>query len=185
MRVFERTHALLARLPSARVVGAEVGVFRGRMSAQLLRVEPLRLIMVDSWLPAERQPREYRDTGDMHAHLSLDSQLGNLARAREQTAFAARRRLILRSDSAAAAACVADGCLDFVFLDADHSYTGVRQDIDAWWPKLRPGGLLGGHDYSYQGRHRFQVRQAVDDAAREQGWTVEAGHGSTWFRMEA
>jgi hypothetical protein len=39
--------------------------------------------------------------------------------------------------------------LDFVYIDADHSYDAVRADIDAWNTKVRAGGLIGGHDYCH------------------------------------
>lgn len=54
-----------------------------------------------------------------------------------------------------------DQSLDFVFLDADHSYEAVKADIAAWLPKLKPGGLLAGDDYCYPGI--TGVKQAVDD----------------------
>jgi len=37
--------------------------------------------------------------------------------------------------------------LDFVFLDGDHSYDSVTTDISIWLPKIKPGGILAGHDY--------------------------------------
>ncbi len=37
--------------------------------------------------------------------------------------------------------------LDFVYIDGDHSYEGVLADIDAWWPLIRSGGFLCGHDW--------------------------------------
>jgi cephalosporin hydroxylase len=39
-----------------------------------------------------------------------------------------------------------DESLDFVFIDANHSYDAVKEDILAWYPKIKNGGLLGGHD---------------------------------------
>lgn len=49
--------------------------------------------------------------------------------------------------------------LDYVFLDAAHDYESVRTDIDAWWRKIRPGGWMGGHDYT----HSAEVRRAVHE----------------------
>lgn len=46
-----------------------------------------------------------------------------------------------------AAEHVPDGWADFVFVDAGHSYSAVRQDIAAWESKVREGGWFGGHDY--------------------------------------
>ena len=55
------------------------------------------------------------------------------------------------SDSAQAANRYADGSLDFVFIDADHTADAVSRDLAAWWPKVRPGGFLGGHDIDESG----------------------------------
>jgi predicted O-methyltransferase YrrM len=52
-----------------------------------------------------------------------------------------------RSMSSLGAKLVADGSLDLIFLDADHSYEAVKTDIDAWARKVRDGGFIGGHDY--------------------------------------
>jgi predicted O-methyltransferase YrrM len=40
-----------------------------------------------------------------------------------------------------------DKSLDFVFIDADHVYESVKRDIIAWLPKIKPGGIIAGHDY--------------------------------------
>jgi predicted O-methyltransferase YrrM len=53
----------------------------------------------------------------------------------------------VRLTSVEAAATYEDSSLDFVFIDADHSYESVREDIIAWWPKVKAGGIISGHDY--------------------------------------
>jgi predicted O-methyltransferase YrrM len=40
-----------------------------------------------------------------------------------------------------------DESVDFIYIDADHSEPGVTKDIYSWWPKLKPTGLMAGHDY--------------------------------------
>jgi predicted O-methyltransferase YrrM len=52
-----------------------------------------------------------------------------------------------REDSAKAARHFEDGSLDFVFVDAGHFEADVMRDIHAWWPKLKPGGVLAGDDF--------------------------------------
>jgi predicted O-methyltransferase YrrM len=52
-----------------------------------------------------------------------------------------------------------DGEIDFIFIDADHSYTSVTKDIKAWLPKLKKGGIISGHDYFTS----LGVKQAVDE----------------------
>jgi hypothetical protein len=49
--------------------------------------------------------------------------------------------------SVRAAQLFADESVAFCFIDADHSYESVTADLRAWWPKVRPGGMLAGHDY--------------------------------------
>lgn len=51
-----------------------------------------------------------------------------------------------------------DESLDFVFIDADHSYEGVMEDMKLWHPKVKRGGVFAGHDYDWTG-----VKAAVTD----------------------
>jgi hypothetical protein len=46
-----------------------------------------------------------------------------------------------------AAPKIPDGSLDFAYIDANHAYEYVKRDIELWWPKIRDGGMLAGHDY--------------------------------------
>ena len=57
-----------------------------------------------------------------------------------------------------------DNSLDFVFLDSSHTYEDVKADIAAWLPKVKPGGILAGHDYYVDGEDWFpEVKQAVNE----------------------
>lgn len=62
---------------------------------------------------------------------------------------------------------------DLIYIDADHSYEGVRGDIEAYTPLLKDGGILFGDDYSDP---RFEVARAVKDALGE----VEVYQGNWW-----
>lgn len=53
-----------------------------------------------------------------------------------------------------------DESVDAVFVDGDHSYQGCSRDMAAWWPKLKPGGWMSGHDYG------FGVEEAVNNFCR-------------------
>ena len=57
------------------------------------------------------------------------------------------RSIIIRAKSGEAVELFKDGQLDFVYLDAQHHYEAIKEDIALWWPKVRWGGLLAGHDY--------------------------------------
>lgn len=65
---------------------------------------------------------------------------------------------IMRMDTHSAARFIPDASLDFVFIDADHTYEGCRRDIEDWTCKIRPGGILSGHDINWP-----TVRQAVNE----------------------
>jgi predicted O-methyltransferase YrrM len=73
------------------------------------------------------------------------------------------------SDSTEAASRFEDSSLDFVFIDACHTYEKVKMDIQAWLQKIKPGGILAGHDYneSHPG-----VRKAVNELFAVPGFTI-------------
>ena len=188
---FARGEALAERLrqiggEDGRVRGAEVGVLAGRLSEFLLRRLPqLNLLMVDRWAASE-QASAYYQSGDKAA-LKTDEQMAIEKRhAIERTGFAAERRTIIHAESARAAEAVADGTLDFVFIDAEHTAAGCYRDIAAWAPKIRRGGLLSGHDIvpAPEGRKTWGVREAVARWMREQEYPAAAlaeGGETTWF----
>ena len=171
-----RADAILSRLPSGPVKGAEVGVFGGALSYRLLRRSDLHLTMVDSW---EGDGAAYLDKSDWHATLSHEQQIGYYWAALSATDFARERRHVIRARSVEAAASVPDGSLDFVFLDADHSAEALKADLKAWKPKVKAGGFIGGHDYD---NPLFpDVEPTVTKFAWSRELVVETGDNFTWF----
>jgi glycosyltransferase involved in cell wall biosynthesis/predicted O-methyltransferase YrrM len=75
----------------------------------------------------------------------------------------------------------ANNSLDAAYIDADHSYESVKKDILAWFPKVRPGGILSGHDY-VPGN---SVAQAVDELERSlfnpRGLNLIRERDSVWY----
>ena len=67
---------------------------------------------------------------------------------------------MMEMSGAMAAPMFADGSLDFVYIDAEHTFEAVSADIRLWLPKIKPGGAIGGHDYD-SAKHPG-VRRAVD-----------------------
>lgn len=65
----------------------------------------------------------------------------------------------IRGASWEVAAQFEDQSIDFVFIDADHIYEHVRKDVLAWLPKVKPGGIIAGHDYNPP----HEVKRAVDE----------------------
>lgn len=175
----ERAEAILERLPDGQQTGVEVGVFAGDLSRRLLNKPNLFLYMVDAW---EGEGKSYEgDSGDWHANLSQKQQDEYMHRAESVTTFAADRRKIVKAYSHVAANDFADHSLDFVFIDADHGYEGCKRDIEAWVNKVKPGGLLCGHDYENTDFPKFGVTKAVNEFVSSRQLTVDLGSNFTWF----
>lgn len=167
-----RAREIVSRVgPKAK--GAEIGVFAADLSERLLN-NGLELILVDSW---EAQGT-YEGNRDFHASLSQEQQEGYYEMTRNRVKFAEGRARIIRKRSVDAAMFIEDGSLDFVFIDADHSYKGCKADIEAWAPKVKEGGWISGHDYDNPGTD-MGVKQAVSEFAK--GRSVELGDNFTWF----
>ncbi|APW60822.1 class I SAM-dependent methyltransferase [Paludisphaera borealis] len=64
------------------------------------------------------------------------------------------------------------GSVDLCFIDADHSYESVMEDLRTWWPKVKPGGILAGHDY----RQTAHWLLGVTPAVHEFFGVADAGH---------
>jgi hypothetical protein len=185
MKPFEqRGSAVIKRLPQG-ARAAEVGVLLGMMSEYMLRQrKDIDLLMIDSWQTADKQPDAYRATGDVHAN---HTDARRVADHRQQAEKRARnfpgRAHIMAMSSSAAAEQVEDASLDLVFLDADHSYPGVCDDLAFWVPKVKPGGWIGGHDYqNREPAYDFSgVDRAVEEWAAATGRTIETDLNFTWF----
>ena len=65
--------------------------------------------------------------------------------------------------SVQAARLFPDESIDFCFIDADHRYANVTADLAAWWPKVRHGGMLAGHDYRQPATWLVALTAAVHD----------------------
>ncbi len=80
--------------------------------------------------------------------------------------------------TAATPSQVPDNSLDLIFIDAQHTYENVSEDIRNWAPKLKATGIMGGHDL--YDRAFPGVRKAVE----ETGVPYESGPGHTWWFTE-
>jgi len=152
---------LMKTLPHGKHV-VEVGVERGVFSRIILEHnEPAQLTLVDSWCS---RPGTAWDVKDPSAQANHDNNYRYVLRL-----FAAEKRVqALRLLSLDAAQTFPDGSLDIVYLDADHTTTA--EDIQAWWPKVKPGGWLCGHDYTMT--DWITVKHDVDEWVQRAGLTL-------------
>jgi predicted O-methyltransferase YrrM len=114
---------------------AELGTFRGR-SAVLLASSKIRLVSVDTF-----DQCNLRDEYKFHGGPIYDDVVNTLkARGLEDYV-----ELVI-ADTATAALSYPDGSFIFLFIDADHSYEGVKRDFLAWQSKIAEGGIIAFHD---------------------------------------
>lgn len=123
--------------------GAEVGVKKGLFSKVLCEGVPnLKLKCIDPYLPT---PELDWDTAESYFAEAKDNLKG----------FNVEH--IKKTSKHAAAEDVPKWSLDFVYIDADHRFDSVMQDIIIWTQRVRPGGIVSGHDYDNP-----DVKAAVD-----------------------
>ncbi len=126
-------------------VGVEVGVLEGTYSEVLCQSNPdLKLFSVDPWLfyPVYKNFRKQRDHD--RAYEIAKNKLAKYPNNK-----------IIKTWSVEAAKDFADESLDFVYIDADHSFQAVTNDIAVWSKKVRKGGIIAGHDFSTSKNRQF------------------------------
>lgn len=140
--------------------GAEIGVYDGRYSEILCQTIPnLELLAVDSYSGRHK--------------ITIDT-----ARARLEPFKAT----LVTKSSMEVVKDIPDESLDFVFIDADHTYEYVRDDIREWSNKVRPGGIVSGHDYYVTRLGNRGVVDAVDEYVKERGYELKL---TDWARNVA
>lgn len=136
------------------LVGVEVGVAEGYNARIILKHLPLKkLYLVD---PYKEEPKAYSEAWE------------NLKR------FMVHEFVMYPSERAAT---TVPNDLDFVYIDGNHEYEYVKQDVELWYPKVRIGGVIGGHDFNicFTG-----VCRAVTEFAAKNNLKLQ-GNLDDWF----
>jgi hypothetical protein len=175
--------------------GVEVGSFKGEFARTILEKWQGTLYMVDAWYELE----DYNDMSNIG--LNQDAYLEAMRSINEFR----DRAYMLRCLSKQAVDLFPDESLDFVYIDANHEYSYVVEDIKLWYPKVKKGGIVAGHDYldidwyddeysekdknKYMwgdGQHFigvFGVNPAVDEFCRENNieFSLTEEFSRTWY----
>lgn len=141
-------------------VGVEVGVACGGHADAILTQCPgvEKLYGVD---PYSNRP-DYNDLMNLPQE-TLDAMYADIVDFMQ--GYASRFEL-MRLESTHAAVLFNESALDFAYIDAEHTYDACKADIAAWYPLIRPGGVLSGHDY---GGGFPGVTRAVDEFVAAHG----------------
>lgn len=135
-------------LPDYAII-AEIGVYTGESTIQFLETGRVKyLVAVDAWIVGY-------DPQDTAASFTADEMREAELRFRREIG---RRPeiVIFKGMSSDVVKLFADETFDCVYIDANHSYAFVCDDIDMWLPKVKMGGILSGHDYC--GAHPDVIR---------------------------
>ncbi len=150
---YQELYARIVREAPEKAHFVEVGAWFGRSTAylaiEILRSgKSIRHDVVDHWQGGKGEAihETILKHTDVYTEFAANMQRGGVA----------EKIHVVRADSTEAAARYPDGSIDFVFLDGSHDWESVLSDVLAWKPKIRPGGVLAGHDWG-----RFEVQPAV------------------------
>lgn len=175
----KRAAEIILRLPEA-AHWVEVGVWRGDNARRVMMGAPpgTRITLVDPWRVVDSP--EYREYATKDARATQEEMDWYYKETRRKLKPWAKQARLIRGTSVEAAALCAGEQFDLVFIDAEHTYDALRADIEAWLPRVKPDGWIGGHDFN---KERFPgVTQAVREAFGED---VVEGADSTWWAQMA
>lgn len=155
---------------------AEVGVAEGLFSRDILQWGVDFLYMVDNWgrIPGAfgdgDSPQEWHDKNYSNAINLITPWLQKVR--------------VLRGMSVAMSEQVPNESLGFVYLDACHTYECVIADLQAWTPKLVPGGIMAGHDYLNKAYGVFEAVRDFTHGKYEVNAIPDIGklHAGFWFK---
>ena len=121
-------------------IGAEIGVYKGRFSEKFCQAG-LKMYAIDNWTTWRYQGKTY------HTQERQDVLYGRAKRILGHY----KDCTVVRKASMDAVLDFKSESLDFVYIDADHSFGGISNDIYEWYLRVRRGGIISGHDYRYTG----------------------------------
>ena len=137
------------------LIGVEVGVRDGRNALDLCRyLNIFKLYLVDSFPP-------YDDIARIWTEEDQEIELQKLVK---NTDHIFNKVVLIRQDSKLARDIFPIGIFDFVYIDGNHAYESVKEDL-LWYNHVKEGGIFGGHDYG--SAWGGDVKKAVDEFALE------------------
>lgn len=134
------------------LIAAEVGVAEGRLSKELLNWGIEKLYLIDIW---EKVPF-IKGCGSFEQNWHDD----NYNQVLEKIKGNEDKVVLLKGFSYKMAENIPDESLGLVYIDGDHTYEGARADIDSYWSKLVPGGIMCFHDAA---NPTYGIQNAIHD----------------------
>jgi cephalosporin hydroxylase len=182
---FETRDEMLSIVPRAATI-AELGVFNGDFSEKILKINmPRRLVLIDYWGNGEVM------SGDANGN-NVQFVNGQRLYNKVKSKFSVDSRVQIQQGLTSTILRFPDNYFDMVYIDADHSYPAVLNDLEAAYLKVKPGGWIMGHDYDINnlktsGPYTFGVKQSVHEFCFKYNQTVsvKAMDGCVGFGIKA
>lgn len=140
--------------------GIEIGVCKCDYSKVIINTFPLKKIyLLDAWKHYDMS--EYPD-GSNYGQEVQDKLYQNCLNFAKQYGD---KVVVIRKESAEGSKDFENNFFDFIYIDANHTYKYVAEDMRLWYPKLKKGGLFAGHDYVdlVVNGGKWGVKTAVDE----------------------
>jgi hypothetical protein len=155
---------MLELIPSGGV-GAEIGVWKGGFSAVLLKtLNPQLLHLIDPWSFQPDVPGAWYGGSQAKSQADMDAIYDDV-----RAKFADAPVKILRMTSLEAVNAFVPSELDWLYIDGDHRYEAVRDELLRYEPIVKPGGVVAGDDYHEGGWWDGGVKLAVDEFTAARG----------------
>lgn len=168
--------------------GIEIGVKQGEFAKHMLEGWDTceKYHLVDLW----EQQDNYKDVANVDNDKHNQFYQDTLENVKSQEGKIEIHRML----STEASKRFANESIDFIYVDARHDYCGVTEDLVHYWPILKPGGIMAGHDYNENSevrgqdwglcadgtRHDLAVKGAVNDFFLPKGLTITV----TYYREQ-
>lgn len=139
------------------LIVVEVGVAEGLFAKEIMDWGTKILYLVDRW---ETDPNQRGDGGSVQEW--HDNNLQQVQSRMEVYNNRPDKYIILQGDSEEMAQYIPDNSLSLAYIDCDHSYEGVKGDIEEFYPKVITGGIIAFHDFADNNEgNNYGVERAV------------------------
>jgi hypothetical protein len=163
MQIFDNRNEMISSFEKDLII-AELGVFEGDFSKDIKKIcKPKKLFLVDLF-------DGYFGSGDKdgknYHYVQLEDEMSKLIKFFENDETVS----VIKNSTSEFLNSLDDNYLDIVYIDADHSYNSVLEDLRLSYKKVKTGGLICGHDYVPS----TQAEKAVNDFCNEMNLSINS-----------
>lgn len=170
MRYFNTRTDMMKYLCVPQSTVCEIGVHQGAFAQFLYTLYPRMLVLIDPFVGVV-------PSGDQDGNNVVNADLEKVYQHLLKTTLPLKNIRLQRGYSQNVLPHYPDNCFDVMYIDGDHSYEGVKRDLELALKKVKPGGFICGHDYEMNhmktpNTYDFGVKRAVDEFCQTHGLEI-------------